>query len=80
MASKMHFIKDYRQTKSLEKASREAAVNAVRHAKALDLTITYIENGSIYDEHPDGTIVKKKDIVRKETSVVLTKGMILHAK
>jgi len=80
MARKTNFIKDYKQTKSLEEAGKEASVNAVRHARALDLTITYIENGIVYEEHPDGSVIQKKKIAIKEAPVTLTKGMVLHAK
>lgn len=77
---KPNFVKDHKQTKSLEKAGKEAAINAVRHAKALDLTITYIENGIVYEEHPDGTVIQKKKVVQKKSPIALTKGMVLHAK
>ena len=76
----MEFRRDNNQTKSLEIAGKEAVINAVRHAKALNLTITYIENGSVYEEQPNGTIVLKKKLEKKQTPFVLTKGMILHAK
>lgn len=78
--NKMKFRRDNNQTTSLEKAGKEAAINAVRHAKALGLTITYIENGSVYEEQPNGTIVLKKTVEKKESPFLLTKGMILHAK
>lgn len=78
--NKIIFQKDHKQTKSLEKAGVEAATNAVRHAKALDLTITYIENGAIYEEQADGTVTPKKTVEKKENPFVLTKGMVLHAK
>lgn len=78
--NKMEFHRDNNQTKSLEKAGKEAAINAVRHAKALDLTITYIEDGVVYEEKPNGTKVLKKTVEKKQSPFVLTKGMILHAK
>jgi len=59
--NKIIFQKDYNQTKSLEQAGVEVATNAVRHAKALDLTITYIENGAVYEEQADGTVTLKKN-------------------
>ena len=77
---KIIFTKDHKQTKSLVTAGKEAATNAVRHAKALDLTITYIENGVVYEEGADGTVTAKRTIQKKETPFVLTKGMVLHAK
>ncbi|UUC46720.1 hypothetical protein [Flavobacterium cerinum] len=80
MSQKKIFRKDNLQTKSLVKASKEVAINAVRQSKALDLTITYIENDAIYEEHPDGTVTLKKRVEKKETPILLTKGMIFHAK
>jgi hypothetical protein len=46
----------------------------------LDLTITYIKNDAIYEEHPDGTVTLKKRVEKKETPIVQTKGMVFHAK
>lgn len=77
---KVIFRKDYKQTQSLVEAGEQAAATAVRHAKALDLTITYIEDGVVYEEQPNGTLIKKKSVAIKETPFVLTKGMVLHAK
>lgn len=74
------FPKDHKQTKSLVEAGNEAAINAVRHAKALDITITYIENGAVYEEQSNGVITFKKNVVKKDNPIVLTKGMVLHAK
>jgi hypothetical protein len=74
------FQKDHRQTKSLEQAGNEASTNAVRHAKALDITITYIKDGGVYEEQANGTIVLKRKVEKKENPFVLTKGMVLHAK
>jgi len=74
------FIPDYNQTKSLVEAGEEAATNAVRHAKALDITITYIEDGAVYEEQPNGVVTFKRNVEKKESPIVLTKGMVLHAK
>lgn len=79
-AKKPLFSKDYKQTKLLVEAGEKAASIAVRHAKALDLTITYIKDGAVYEEHPDGTVLFKKAVQTKESPVVLAKGMVLHAK
>ena len=80
MNVKKFFRKDNGQTNSLVKASKKASSNAVRHSKALNLTITYIENDAIYEEHPDGTVTFKKSVEKKESPIVLTKGMVFHAK
>lgn len=77
---KVIFRKDYKQTQSLVEAGEQASSTAIRHAKALELTITYIEDGVVYEEHPDGTVVKKKEVDAKDSPFALTKGMVLHAK
>jgi hypothetical protein len=74
------FLKDHKQTRSLVEAGEKAASIAVRHAKALDLTITYIADGAVYEEHPDGTVQLKKAVQKKGSPIVLAKGMVLHAK
>lgn len=80
MEIKKVFRQDYVQTKSLVRAAKASGQNAVRRSKALDLTITYIEDGIIYEELPDGTKKQVGQIERNEPSVVLSKGMILHGK
>jgi hypothetical protein len=81
MAINKFFRADHRQTKSLVKAGRIASINAVRHSKALDLNVTYINNGVIYEELPSGEkkVVGKIDNDSK-ASFTLIKGMLLHAK
>lgn len=78
--SKKVFIKDKEDTRLLERAGSVAVGNAVRHAKALDLTITYIKDGAVYEEHPDGTVILKKTVEKKASPFKLIKGMVLHAK
>lgn len=80
MSVKKIFRQDYGQTKSLLRAASVSGLNAVRRSKALDLTITYIEDGIIYEELPDGTIKKIGIVERKEPVIVLMKGMVLHGK
>lgn len=58
--SKKIFIKDREHTKLLEEAGARAAATAVRHAKALGLTISYIKDVAVYEELPDGTLLFKK--------------------
>ena len=77
------FRPDNRQTASLVQAGREGAAQAIRASRALGLPITYLQNGSLYKEFPDGTkeILKKAPV--KSTSKKasqLKKGMILYAK
>ena len=84
-AGKTVFKSDARQTASLVKAGRDGAAQAIRASRALGLPITYLQNGIIYKEYPDGSkekigsgAIKKR--VRKETGQVLKKGMLLHAR
>ena len=76
----MLFRKDIAQTKALKSAGSTASATAVRHAKALDLTITYINNGNVIEEQADGqtTIIRKLEKIK--APIVLTKGMVLYAK
>jgi hypothetical protein len=79
------FIKDVKQTSTLIRASRAASVNAIKEAKALGLVITYMQDGILYREHPDGSrsqIAGQTKLVtkRKPGDIKLKKGMILHAK
>ncbi|MCL9808927.1 hypothetical protein [Flavobacterium luminosum] len=80
MSVKKIFRQDYGQTKLLVKAGTVSGHNAVRRSKALDLTITYIEDGIVYEELPDGTKKQVRIVERKEPAIVLTKGMVLHGK
>lgn len=78
------FRPDTRQTASLIKAGRDGAAQAIRASRALGLPITYMQQGYIYREFPDGTkeILKKAPVkkrISKKTSQ-LKKGMILYAK
>ena len=79
------FKSDARQTAALVKAGRMGAANAIRASRALGLPITYLQNGTIYEEYPDGSkkkigsgSVKKR--VSKKDGQILKKGMVLHAR
>lgn len=79
--NKRVFIKDRGEdAKLLERAGSVAVSRAVRHAKALELTISYIKDGAVYEERPDGTVIFKKTVEKKATPFKLIKGMLLHAK
>lgn len=80
MSVKKIFRQDYGQTKSLVRAASASGYNAIRRSKALDLTITYIEDGIIYEELPDGTKKEIGIVKRKEPAIILMKGMVLHGK
>lgn len=54
MNKKKVFRLDYAQIKSLVNARMVVATNALRHSKALDLSITFIDKGDVYEELPNG--------------------------
>lgn len=80
MKGKRIFRQDYNQTKSLVKAGIISGDNAVRRSKALDLVVTYIENGIIYEEQPDGSKKQIEVLERKPVKIILEKGMVFHGK
>ncbi|HCQ13871.1 MAG TPA: hypothetical protein DIU01_11505 [Flavobacterium sp.] len=81
MDKKKVFRLDYAQTKSLVKAGKIAATNALRHSKALDLSITFIDKGVVYEELPNGAKNVVATIETPDNTVhTFRKGMILHAK
>ena len=80
MKGKRVFRQDYNQTKSLVKAGRISGENAVRRSKALDLVVTYIENGIVYEELPDGSKKQIEVLERKPAKIILEKGMVFHGK
>lgn len=81
MKAKVVFRKDSLQTKALVKAGKIASDTANRASRALGISVTYIKEGFIYEEAPDGKITKKKQI---ENGIVapfeIKKGLVLHAK
>lgn len=84
-AGRVSFRSDARQTATLVKVGRAGAANAIRATKALGLPITYMQNGVLYREYPDGvkeiivTVAVKKALTKK-SSHPLKKGMVFHAK
>ncbi len=79
------FRSDVMQTAALVKLGRNAGANAIRASKALDLPITYMQNGEIIKEFSDGTkeIISPspaKKATSKKTINALKKGMVLHEK
>jgi hypothetical protein len=79
------FRPDTKQTASLVRIGRNSTLHAIRESKALGLTITYMENGVLYRELPDGTkevlnAGEKKIVKRKIGSILIRKGIVLHAK
>ncbi|MGL2963433.1 hypothetical protein ACSVH2_06400 [Flavobacterium sp. RSB2_4_14] len=81
MKSKFVFRKDATQTKTLVKAGKESAKNALRASRALGISVSYIENGILYEERADGQVEEIQKLAEpKEAPFTLTKGMVLHAK
>lgn len=81
MKSKSFFRKDVIQTKALVKAGKIASNTANRASRALGITVTFIKDGVIYEETPDGKITKKKQIEEEIVAPFeIKKGLVLHAK
>ncbi len=84
-AGRVSFRSDARQTATLVKVGRAGAANAIRATKALGLPITFMQNGVLYKEYPDGTkeiiiTAAVKKTLPKKASHPLKKGMVFHAK
>lgn len=54
---KIVFRADVNHTKSLIKIGEKSAARAVKETKAMGLPVTFLENGNIIKESPDGTRV-----------------------
>lgn len=80
MADKKIFRRDTLQTKTLERASRISSQNALRCTRALNLPVTFIENGTIIKELSDGKKVVLGSLTVSSAEVTVKKGMILHVK
>lgn len=66
---------------TLIEIGKEAGRNAIRSSKALGLSITYLKDGKVIEEFPDGKQVVIKEIEDKTTtSIQLKKGMVFYAK
>ena len=80
MKSNKVFRKDVGQTNLLVKVGRLSGRNAVRRSKAMDLVVTYIEKGVVYEEHPDGSKIQIDIVERNPAQISFKKGMVLHGK
>lgn len=79
--SKIGFRRDVLQTKVLVKAGRISAKRAFSGSKALGLSVSYIEDGIVYEEDANGNTIIKNHIESSEvTPFEMKKGLILHAK
>ncbi|MBC7522838.1 MAG: hypothetical protein H7239_00130 [Flavobacterium sp.] len=72
MNTKKIFRQDYNQTKSLVKAERIIDKNAVRQSKALNLVVTYIENGIVFEGLPVGS-KKQIEVLEKNQPKLFSK-------
>ena len=81
---KKTFKSNSKEASILIKAGRDGAKNAIRASKALGLDITFMQNGIVYKEKPNGEkVVYKSTPIKKiilKDKLVLKKGMVFHAK
>jgi len=80
ITQKQGFKSDKIQIKKLLDAGKSAVSNAIKESKKMGLTITYIKDGYLINELPDG---RKENIAQLKPVKALPnikKGMILHAK
>lgn len=78
---KKGFDRDDEHTAMLVRIGKTAAKEAIRSSKALGLSITYLKNGEVVEELPDGTIkVLKPKSDDQPKRPKLKKGIILYAK
>jgi hypothetical protein len=80
MGNNRVFRKDVSQTNLLVKVGKVSGRNAVRRSKAMDLVVTYIEKGVVYEEQPDGTKNQIDFVELHPAKIPLKKGMILRGK
>jgi hypothetical protein len=72
-----------KERRLLVKASKKACIIAVKNSKKLGLAITFLENGTIYKELPNGERVAVKKIKKVPNlidHIQIRKGTILNAK
>ena len=63
---KKRFKSDSKETSVLVKAGINAAKNAIRTSKALGLDITFMQNGIVYKEKPNGELKVYETSPRKK--------------
>ncbi|MGC4056715.1 MAG: hypothetical protein QM743_01135 [Chitinophagaceae bacterium] len=68
-----------KETQEIIKAAKAASQMAQREAKALELVVRLILNGTIYDKYPDGKMIAIGAVERKQ-NLKLKKGMVLKLK
>lgn len=80
MKSNKVFRKDSDQTNLLVRVGKISGQNAVRRSKEMNLAVTYIEKGVVYQEQPDGSKIQIDMVDSKPTKISFKKGMILRVK
>lgn len=71
------------ESKKILSASKIAANKAIKKSKRLGLDITFLENGKIYKETPNGKRILISTIAtsnQESIDLKLTKGMVLNVK
>ena len=81
MKQKKVFRQDYKHTQMLTAVAAKCTADAIQHSKESGLTITFIEDGIIYEEFPDGRLVKIGTVERSVLPAFrIKKGMILQSR
>jgi len=65
-----------KQFEDIEEAIKDAATIAIAESKALKLSITYVKNGKVITEHPDGNVEVLDTI--EESTASYKKGQKLY--
>ena len=79
IGQKSTFRPDSKQTSTILKAAKKSAKNAIRASKALGLSITYMKNGAIIKEDPNGKLTTIK-VTQSSITEKIKAGTVLHAK
>jgi len=74
-------VEEQRDSSKLMEIGNRAATNAINENRALKLPLTYIKDGWVIREYPDGHIERIEKIKQPLTpSVKFKKGTVLHVK
>lgn len=76
-------FEDGRDRQFLMRVGRDAAANAINENKAMNLPVTYLQDGWVVSRMPDGRVERIAEI-KRSTGITserkLTKGTVLHVK
>lgn len=74
-------VEEQKDSSKLMEIGNRAAINAINENKALKLPLTYIKDGWVIREYPDGHVERIEEIKQLLTpSVKFKKGTALHVK